>query len=131
MPAESQSLEANMGNPISRRNLLRAGAAAGLAAVAHRVTAAEEGGKPARLGVIGVGSRGTGLLQLAMDQGVDVPALCDVKPAHLDRGVALVAKARRGRRPEGYGKDDRDYRRMLQRDDLDAVLIATPMQWHT
>jgi predicted dehydrogenase len=119
-----------MGNGISRRGLLQAGAAAGLAAVAHHAVAADEPAKPVRMGVIGVGSRGSGLLQLALDQGVDVPALCDIKSVHLDRAVALVAKARGGQKPEGYGRDDHDYRRMLQRDDLDAVLLATPMQWH-
>jgi predicted dehydrogenase len=40
-----------------------------------------------------------------------------------------VAKAR-GKRPEGYSKGPTDYRRMLQRDDLEAVILGTPMQCH-
>ena len=119
-----------MPNSINRRDVLRAGAAVGLAALAGTDAAGAESTKPARMGVIGVGGRGTHLLRLALDQGVEVPALCDIKPANLSRAVALVAKARGGRKPEGYSKDEYDYRRMLQRDDLDAVLIATPMQWH-
>lgn len=120
-----------MDRNMDRRELLRAGAAAaGLAALAQVQAARDASGKPARLGVIGVGSRGTHLLRLALGQGVDVPALCDINAAHLRRAVEVVAKARGGKKPEGYAKGARDYRRMLERDDLDAVLVATPMQWH-
>ena len=119
-----------MSNSLSRRDLLRAGAAVGLAAAAEMEAKKTEASKPIRLGVIGVGGRGTHLLRLALDQGVEVPALCDIEPAHLKRAAELVAKAREGRAPEGYGRDEHDYRRMLQRSDLDAVLVATPMQWH-
>jgi predicted dehydrogenase len=35
------------------------------------------------------------------------------------------------KRPEGYGRDVEDYQRLVYRDDLDAVLIATYWEWHT
>ena len=41
-----------------------------------------------------------------------------------------MVKARGGRKPAGYVQGPYDYRRMLQRDDLEAVIIATPMQVH-
>jgi len=83
-----------------------------------------------RIGVIGVGSRGTYLLRLLLEQGVEVPAVCDNRPARLELAVNLIANAREGQKPATYGKDPYDYRRMLARDDLQAVLVASPMQWH-
>ncbi len=119
-----------MNDHFDRRELLRMGAAAGLTAALTAPGVAAEGAKPIRLGVIGVGGRGTYLLQLALKAGVEVPALCDIKPPHLDRAIDIVAKARDGRKPAGYSQGPKDYQRMLQRDDLDAVIIATPMQVH-
>ena len=119
-----------MARRIPRRNFLRLGAAAGLAVGLRRTARGQAGPKPIRLGVIGVGGRGTYLLRLALGAGLEVPALCDIQEAHLKRGIAVVAKARDGRKPEGYANGPLDYRRMLARDDLDAVLVATPMQDH-
>ena len=86
--------------------------------------------EPVRMGIIGVGGRGTYLLRLLLEQGVEVPAVCDIRPARLEIAVNLIAKAREGRKPATYGKDPFDYRHLLARDDLEAVLVATPMQWH-
>ncbi|MGQ9574153.1 MAG: Gfo/Idh/MocA family protein [Thermoguttaceae bacterium] len=122
-----------MNDQIHRRELLRLGAAGGLAGFASELTAApaaEEKPRPIRIGVIGVGSRGTYLLSLALAAGAEVPALCDIKPPHLSRAIDMVAKARDGRRPAGYPHGPTDYRRMLQRDDLEAVIIGTPMPLH-
>jgi len=115
---------------LARRDVLRMGAASGLAAALARPSLAEEKSTPIRIGVIGVGARGTYLLQLALQAGVEVPALCDIKPPHLNRAIDLVAKARDGKKPAGYSQGPKDYQRMLQRDDLDAVILGTPMQVH-
>jgi predicted dehydrogenase len=115
---------------MRRREFLRLGAAFGLIGLTRRGRAAEGEAKPVRLGIIGVGARGTSLLQVALDAGVAVPALCDINEAALARGIELAAKARDGKRPEGYSKGPKDYQRMLTRDDLDAVLVATPMPLH-
>jgi len=119
-----------MAMPVDRREVLRLGAGAGWCAVLGGAAAAEEKPKPLRVGVIGTGGRGSYLLSLALAAGADVPALCDVMEPHLNRAIDLVAQARAGRKPAGYSLGPRDYQRMLRRDDLDAVILGTPMQWH-
>ena len=119
-----------MHSQINRRDFLQKSAAAGLAATLAAPGWSQAAAKPVRLGVIGVGGRGTYLLSVALGfEGVEVPALCDINPAHLERALALVEKAR-GKRPAGYSAGPTDYRNLLDREDIDAVLIATPMQDH-
>ena len=83
-----------------------------------------------RVGIIGVGGRGRGLLGICYDGRLEVPALCDINQQNLAMAQGMVEKAGRGR-PEGYSKDEYDFRRLVARDDLDAVIIATPWHWHT
>ena len=121
-------------NGISRREFFESSAAAGLALAATGATsklAAQEKDKPVRVGFIGVGSRGTVLLRLALlVEGVEIPAICDIDESHLSRAQRLVE--RRGQpTPEGYSRGPEDYRRMVERDDLDCVICATPWAWHT
>jgi len=84
-----------------------------------------------RLGFIGVGGQGTGLLRmcLSMDD-VEVPAICDIDVEALNRAKSLVEKSGR-KTPEGYSKNEYDYKNLVTRDDLDGVIIATPWVWHT
>ncbi len=121
-----------MSSSIDRREFLKGGAAAAAVAASTRVfaRAQDQTPRPVRLGIIGVGSRGTWHVKLALGHGVAIPALCDIKPDHLERAQGIVQQAT-GKRPDGYGqRGPTDYRRMLARDDLDAVLVATPMQDH-
>jgi predicted dehydrogenase len=120
---------------ITRRQAIQWAVGTGVALAMNRaaLAAAEsstDGGKEVRVGFIGVGDRGTGLLRVMLQYpDVEIPAICDIKPANLKRAQAAVEKAH-GKRPEGYDKDGHDYRRLLARDDLDAVLIATPQELH-
>jgi len=123
-----------MGKPMDRRDFVKLGAAATLAApffgAGSRplLTAAE---KPVRLGVVGVGGRGRGLLSLLLKiEGVMVPALCDINGENLRQAQDMVEKAGQ-KKPEGYSRDEEDYQRLMYREDLDAVLIATYWEWHT
>jgi predicted dehydrogenase len=100
----------------------------GAAAFARPLTSAET---VVRLGFVGVGNRGTGLVKILLDlPGVEIPAICDINEEHLRNALALVEKSGR-KRPEGYLSGPEDYLRLIARDDLDAVMTATPWQLHT
>jgi len=78
--------------------------------------------KPVRLGFIGVGIRGTLLMEAAAGiSGVEIAAVADCYRGHLDRAKELIAP---GLVTTG------DYREVLTRGDVDAVVIATPDHWH-
>lgn len=105
----------------TRRFFLGA-AAAGLAAA----RAQSAPGDRIRVGFIGCGGMGTGRIRHFLEHpDVEAAAVCDVDRTHLDRAAALV-ETLRGRRPDAYG----DFRRVLDRKDIDAVMIATPDHWH-
>jgi len=121
----------NPENTFNRRDLLRGGALAGLGAAALVRGFAAEPLKNVRVGVVGTGGRGTGLLRnLVRLEGVKVPALCDINEANLARAQAVVQKAGQPK-PEGYSRGERDWQRLCDRNDLDVVITATPWQWHT
>ncbi len=115
---------------IDRREMLRMTAAGVI--LSHSATAfsGQISPRPVRIGVIGTGSRGMTLLSLAVAAGVEVSALCDIDPIALDQAINLVANARNGRKPAGYSDGLKDYQRLLERDDLDAIIVAPPIQWH-
>lgn len=83
-----------------------------------------------RIGVIGTGGRGRGVMWnlLAVD-GVEFPAICDINPDALAETQKMLAGAGKPKAEE-YGRGDTDYERLVQRDDLDLVLVATPWDWH-
>jgi len=106
-----------------------AGAAAVMAPRARAHDAAEDV-KPVRVAFIGVGNRGTGLLKVLLSMpNTQVTAICDINEDHLNRGIEIVRRLR-GNTPAGFKEGEYDYRRMLERDDFEAVLIATPIPWH-
>jgi predicted dehydrogenase len=101
-------------------------AAAGLALSHGRVADGGAGGSPIRLGVVGLGTRGTSLLRTLLElPGAQVVALCDAEPRHLLRAVGIVEKAT-GSRLEGQERVER----VLERSDLDAVVVALPCDLH-
>jgi len=83
-----------------------------------------------RFGIIGVGMRGYELLRLTLAvEGARVNALCDVRAASLDKAAALVFE-KTAQRPALYTGRDTAYKELVAREDIDAVIIATPWQWH-
>jgi len=108
-----------MAHRITRRTLGKAAAAAALAAPAAKVLGANE---RVRLGFVGVGNRGQQLQQaFAKHADCQAVAFADVWQPYLDR-----AKDDNG----GKGDTCADFRRLYDRNDLDAVVIATPDHWH-
>ncbi len=116
---------------IARRKFLEAGAAAALTMTAPSAfPALDTAQKPVRLGIVGTGGRGRGLLDTLLKiGGVEIPALCDLDGGNLSQAQEMVEKAGQ-KRPDGYSQGEEDYQRLMRRDDLEAVLIATPWQWH-
>ena len=84
------------------------------------------GGAPVRVACIGVGMMGQhNLKRLLTMPDVTIAAVCDVERNHLEQGLALVREAQ-GAACDGV----RDFRELLKRDDLEAVMISTPDHWH-
>lgn len=84
-----------------------------------------------RIGVIGVGGRGTSLLRLLLRrQDTEITALCDIRPEAVQAGTKLIDEAGKAA-PASYTDGEEDFRNLVTRDDLDAVIVATPWLWHT
>jgi predicted dehydrogenase len=102
---------------VNRRAFLLGSAAAAAAA-------AQSPQQPVGTGMIGVGNRGSYLLQGVLAQpNAKVLALCDIKPDRLDKAATAA------------GRDNpatlNDWRRLIDRKDIDAVFIATPPDLHS
>jgi predicted dehydrogenase len=88
------------------------------------LAASAENTERVNTGVIGVGNRGSYLLQAILEQpDAKVVALCDVKPDRLDKAASAAARDN----PQTYS----DWRRILDRKDVQAVFIATPPYLHS
>ena len=132
---------------LSRRDLLKAAGSAGLGLSIAGFADAEstqraptkqqtmigvkfEPRDVVRIGMIGVGLRGTDVLGefLALDK-VSINAVCDVVNEKCLRAARMVEKAGQ-KTPAIYSNSDRDFERLAARDDLDFIYIATPWEWH-
>lgn len=83
-----------------------------------------------RLGIIGVGERGSEMLgEWLAVEGVQVTALCDIDQARITKAVARVEKAGQ-KTPAVFTKGERDFENLCKRDDVDFIYIATPWDWH-
>ncbi len=137
-----------MAGEVSRRDAMKMGAAGALVAAAgcsdqqgglfgpkQSLKGADpkpvKPGEKVRVGVIGTGGRGRGahLRSLLNIPEVEIVALCDINREHLGLGMKMVTDKGR-KKPEGYDKGPKDYRRMLARDDLHAITQATPCDCH-
>ncbi|MBN2327744.1 MAG: Gfo/Idh/MocA family oxidoreductase [Candidatus Omnitrophica bacterium] len=133
-------------NKTIRRDFLRSTTAAGLTlalqnAKAPAVLAAANPNNLIHMGFIGIGNRGTQLLHSFMkNKDMRIAALCDVYEPYLQRDYSQVAETLRddlGGRIPRMGEDIdsnvaryKDFRKVLEHKDVDAVCIATPDHWH-
>lgn len=75
-----------------------------------------------RIGIIGTGNRGAGLMHLIKNiPGMEITACCDIIPANLANGMKLADKG---------AKSYTNYKQLLDDKAVDAVIIATPLFLH-
>jgi hypothetical protein len=83
-----------------------------------------------RVGMLGVGLRGQNHLDLLLRRNdVDVVAICDIQDRMLTLAKGIITKSNK-KMPEIYTGSDYAYRKLLERKDLDAIVISTPWEWH-
>lgn len=82
-----------------------------------------------RVGVVGLGNRGSGtVLRLASIEGVEIKALCDVRPEKAAESAAAISDHHS---PDLYTDGPDDWKNMFERDDIDLISIVTPWELHT
>jgi Oxidoreductase family, NAD-binding Rossmann fold len=126
----------------SRRRFVQMGTASALAAGINPSleAAAEPTAKPTMIGVpfekrnpriavIGVGGRGTSLLENLIAADAQIVAICDVVKEKAEHAAGLVEKDGH-KRPDLYTAGPHDFENMLKRSDIDLVIAATPWTWH-
>jgi predicted dehydrogenase len=117
--------------PWSRRRFLNTAAGASAAVLGARRLAAQAI-KPGRrvlgandrivMGIIGAGGMGRGHMENFQNVGgMEWAAVCDVYEPNLQKGMKIA---------DGNAKGFAEHERLLDRKDIDAVLIATPEHWH-
>src|SRR6185436_12887145 len=110
-----------------RRNFLK-GLAGAPALLALGTAAAMRGpvkGGPVKAAIIGPGGEGKVLLGQCRKEFINIKAVCDINPRHRTQASESLVK-------QGYDKphEYEDWREMLEKEDLEAVLIATPLWTH-
>ena len=112
-----------------RRFILQSGklvAASAVAPVASPLLLSAEKGSPnerVRFGAIGVGGRGTSIANAAR-RFADVVGVCDLDTQRIERVI-------KGFRAQDTAKGYQEYRKLLDRKDIDFVTIGTTDHWHT
>jgi len=121
--------------PLDRRDFVKTGAgtALGMSLAPGALFGRDRPGAAdrLRLGFIGMGGRGSWLLGLALRRDdTEIKAVCDIVPEKAQRAAEAVTAAGR-KEPRQFTASDEDFVNLLDRDDIDAVIIATPWLWHT
>jgi predicted dehydrogenase len=100
--------------------------AAAVTALAGDATAKASASERVRVGVMGAGGRALSLIRsFAANKNVDIVAIADIDPSRLPRGLEEAA-TRQGKKPKG----EKDFRKLIDDDTLDALVIGTPDHWH-
>jgi 3-hydroxyisobutyrate dehydrogenase-like beta-hydroxyacid dehydrogenase len=110
---------------ISRRTFLKGAAAAAVAAPLIIPSTAFGANDKIALGAIGVGNMGNSDLDQLIGR-TQVVAVCDIDSRHREQTQKKVNDRYGGKGCEAY----KDFRDLLARTDIDAVLVTTPDHWH-
>ena len=116
---------------MKRRRFIQQAAVigSGIPFLEYRSPSPKADSRKARLAFIGVGMRGAYLLKEAVSQGfTEVVAVCDVDPKAIDN-VKQTIKEFKAREPV-YFSGESDFEKIVKREDVDGVVIATPWKWH-
>src|ERR1700686_1153100 len=106
---------------ITRRTFGKSAALAGVGTALGRCKG-PGGNNPIRLGFIGLGNRGDQVLDAFLEhKDCQVVAICDIYQPYLDFAAKKI-----GGNPQQFT----DYRRLLELNNVDAVVISTPDHWH-
>ncbi len=84
-----------------------------------------------KVGMIGLGNRGTGqakLVNALFPDKAEIRAICDLRESRIEPTLKTLKES--GQNPDIYTGDDKVWMEMCQRDDLDLVVICTPWQDH-
>jgi|JI7StandDraft_1071085.scaffolds.fasta_scaffold14590_2 predicted dehydrogenase len=125
----------------SRRSFLQSAAVIGASAVVPDLEKTKTAQGPAilsqkpksklNLGFIGVGYRGQSHVEVALlRDDCTIVAIADPQQVMVD-GTLKMFDDKGIKRPKVYANGDYDYLNLLADKDIDAVLIATPWEWHT
>ena len=113
----------------TRRHFLQGVAAAGSASIAlspvHRALGYQSPNDRPVFATIGLRNQGWAITNKTF-RFADFAAMADLDSRVLETNIAKAEK-RQGKKPDAY----KDYRKILDRKDIDAVMIATPDHWHT
>ncbi len=112
---------------LTRRRFLKAAAASAAIGPLLMTSGKAAPNERVRLGFIACGGRARQLMNIFRHfPDVDIPVICDVIEPRLEEAAKVLAREPYPQTPERVI----DYRRMLERDDIDAVVIATTQHWH-
>ena len=117
---------------ISRRSFIKQSTFVGasVALLPSKMSAVKDSSLKLRLGVIGTGLRGQWMTHLCMLRGdVDIRAICDIDHEMINTTLNIIKKSG-NKPPDIYKKNEHDFLNLVNRNDIDAVYIATPWEWH-
>ena len=125
---------------LNRRNFIKTAAVAGAGiALAPNIISASpkirfQRSKPngkLNIAFIGVGGRGRSHLNNVSNyDDVEITAICDVDPEAITKAQKILRDHSR-KEATVYTGDDYAFMKLLERDDVDGVIISTPWVWHT
>ncbi len=115
---------------MQRREFIRTSVATGVTIAAAPSLVFGNRKDKVRVGLIGVGLRGTNHLQNCLERtDLEIKAICDIDPARITIAQEMIAKAGKSK-PKVFDKGEYAYRDLLSRSNIDAVIISTPWLWH-